>query len=139
MLSVIIKKAKLADRGIVRWQQRIWAKDERTDGEEAGNAGVNIAYSSRLLECTGCGQSRETRSMQLRTMRGYRAIYCFGCKRQEVCTLNTCQCGIIWHLSGTHRTDPTVHRTNKAPNMLGKEKAPRPKLDPRRKAPTSPP
>ena len=120
-MSIIIKKAKLADRGIVRWQQ-VWAKDERTDGEEAGNAGVDIAYSSRLLECTGCGRSRETRSMQLRTIRGYRAIYCFGCKRQEVCTLNTCRCGIIWHLCGTHRTDPAVHRTNKAPNRLSTEK-----------------
>ena len=124
----------MVERGIVRWQ-RIWAKEERVEAQEVENASAKIAYSSRLLECTGCGHSRETKSIQMRTMTGYRAIYCFGCKKQEVCTLNTCQCGIIWHLCGTHRTDPAVHRTNKALNMFSTEKAPRPKLDPRRKAP----
>ena len=52
MMSVVIEKAKLVDRGIVRWQ-RVWANGERTDGGEAEIAGVNIAYSSSLLECIG--------------------------------------------------------------------------------------
>lgn len=134
VINIVIKKAKLADRAVVRWQRK-WAKEERVAGEDEVDAGSKVAYSSRMLECTGCGEHRETKAMQLRTITGYRAIHCLACKKQEVCTLNRCQCGTIWHLCKTHRTDPAVHRSRKAPKNKASVKAPRPKLDPRRKPP----
>ena len=49
--------------------------------------------------------------------------------------MNKCQCGITWHLCPTHRTDPAVHRSRKAPKIKDKENVPRRRLDPRRKPP----
>ena len=113
-LSIIIKKARLAERVVVKWQRR-WAKENRTTRPEDAKAGISIKYSSRLLECTAYGEAMETKKMQLRTRYGYRAIHCPSCKKQQVCTTNKCQCGTTWHLCKGDRIDPAKHLSRKAP------------------------
>ena len=61
--------------------------------------------------------------MRLRTTDGYRAIHCKPCGRQERCSHNTCQCGIVWHHCESHRTDPMVHASRKGVAKVAKEKA----------------
>lgn len=95
--TILIKKAKVALNHTVKWKRNInTAFHPRRQPAHRDSPEVR-RYTSRLLKCTKCDHSKETRWMQLRTRRGYRDIYCSNpiCKQHERCTLNKCQCGLF--------------------------------------------
>ena len=60
--------------------------------------------------------------MQLRTLVGYRAVYCRSCGKQECSSRNKCQCNIIWHQCEEHRIDPIEHKSRKAAKWTKEQK-----------------
>ena len=85
-----VKIARLSTKSIVKWK-----RDRRDDGEEPliKKNDDKPTYASRLLTCSVCYQPQETRWMQLRTTKGFRAIQCKYCKYQEYTAKTNCQCG----------------------------------------------
>ena len=70
-------------------------------------------YTTRLISCNKCGESQETKKMQLRTAVGYRGLYCKKCGTQDRCAWNKCQCQKIWHQCEIHRVDPAIHASRR--------------------------
>ena len=110
-----IKKANVALRNVVKWKRIRKEKDEEGEGEdEQEDEQSNVPqYASRMLKCTTCQETQETRTMQLYTHEGFRGIHCKSCGRQERCLYNECQCGTVWHQCLKHRVDPPVHASRK--------------------------
>ena len=73
----------------------------------------------RKLTCPSCEDKIVTATMQLRIQNGPRDIHCPRCKFHGRAKGMACECGVLWHLNNTHRTDPHTHRSKRAP---GKQK-----------------
>ena len=95
--TIKIKKAKIAFRNVVKWKRKEDGEDEDEDNKEEGLSEGRITYTSRRLRCVRCMTEIETKAMQLHTKDGFRGIHCPGCKRQDRCLYNLCQCDVIWH------------------------------------------
>ena len=65
--------------------------------------------------------------MQLRMDKGYRAIHCKQCKKQETVARTKCQCNLIWHRCEVHRIDPLTHYSRKGRKGAGGDTKARPK------------
>ena len=113
--KIVVKINRIAMGTAVKWPRRT-RKEELHDDHEGGRYEEHEEkqnYSSRLLACTRCGAQQETKSKQLRTAEGYRAIHCRACGKQERTAHNCCTCGIIWHQCMIHRVDPPIHTSRK--------------------------
>jgi len=138
--KIRIRIARIATRTIVKWGRRRRSQEEEEGQEEQSDQGQRPTYDSRILYCSRCGTPQETRWMQLRTVKGYRAIHCKRCKRQETVARTKCQCNEVWHRCEVHRVDPMTHYSRKG--RKGTSKMPKAKLQkdevtlgPKRKAP----
>ena len=133
--TMLVKIARIAQGTFVRWKRKKKENQVQSESNEEKEQEQQILYSSRLLNCTRCGSSQETRRMQLRTKVGYRAIHCKTCGKQECCARNTCQCGSVWHQCEVHRIDPEEHISRKG--KLKERQRPKVgmRLSTRRKAP----
>ena len=136
--QILIKLNRIAGGATVKWKRTTNESSKIGEEEVRDIRQVASGYTSRLLRCTRCQAPQETKWMQLRTKEGYRAIHCKSCGRQERCSHNSCQCGIVWHQCENHRTDPLVHASRKGVAKVAKEKAKEElKLSSTRRAPRS--
>ena len=136
--QILIKLNRIAGGATVKWKRTTNESSKIGEEEVRDIRQVASGYTSRLLRCTRCQAPQETKWMQLRTKEGYRAIHCKSCGRQERCSHNSCQCGIVWHQCDKHRTDPLVHASRKGVAKVAKEKAKEEsKLSSTRRAPRS--
>ena len=85
------------------------------DADAKGNE-EQANYESRLLACTRCGTTQETKEMQLKVSVGFRAIHCKNCGKQERVHRNRCSCDAVWHQCPMHRVDPPFHKSRKVAN-----------------------
>lgn len=105
-----VKIVRIAYTHTVRWKRNYKPATTTNDTAEQPPQ-TTTSYTSRMIECNQCGASRETKWMQLRTTKGYRALRCLQCKAYKVSSHLKCQCGIIWHQCRIHMIDPTHHRS----------------------------
>ena len=83
---MLVRKARIAKGATVRWKRILSEnkKQESIDEERHDQDEESQPYESRVLACTRCGRQQETAWMQLRTVVGYRAVYCRNCGKQEL-------------------------------------------------------
>ena len=117
-----IKKAKVTLRNIVKWKRKRKEDDEEGDDDdkEGEPSDVRRTYTSRKLRCSRCLTEIETKTMQLHTKEGFRGIHCTGCKRQDRCLYNLCQCDVIWHQCPVHCIDPPLHASTRGVGKVKK-------------------
>ena len=121
---MLVRKARIAKAATVRWK-RVFAEKKKQEDEDAqwdDQDGKNQPYKSRMLACTRCGHQQETVWMQLRTLIGYRPVYCRNCGKQELSSRNKCQRNTIWHQCQVHRIDPKGHKSRKAAKFTSEQK-----------------
>ena len=134
LLTLRVKIARLTTKSIVRWKRIRKSKEglpvigsllavddgatpertiDATPGCDQSRHRCQPTYTSRLLTCSLCYQTQETRWMQLRTTTGFRAIHCKYCKYQEYTAKTKCQCMIRWNHCPIHRVDPLYHSSKR--------------------------
>jgi len=141
--KVRVRIARIATRTIVKWERKRRSQEEEKEQEDQGGMAWDRAapmYDSRVLYCSRCGTPQETRWMQLRTDKGYRAIHCKRCKKQETVARTRCQCNVVWHRCEVHRIDPATHSSRKGRKGTNKNPKAKPEKQevihgPKRKAP----
>ena len=93
--KVRVRIARIATRTTVKWGRQRRSQEEEVEQEDQSDMGRSTLeapmYDSRVLYCSRCGTPQETRWMQLRTDKGYRAIHCKRCKKQETVARTKCQ------------------------------------------------
>lgn len=80
-------------------------------------------YVNRYLSCPCCGHNLETAHMHLFTSQGFPDTHCPVCKYHGGTKDMACQCSIAWHRRDTHRHDPPIHRSKRAPGGRPKNNA----------------
>jgi len=122
-ILTLYRKAHIACGTTVRWKRSI--ADDGLNDEEVQQVDQDQddapTYTSRLLSCIRCHHPNETSWMQLRSLKGFRAIHCRSCGYQQLSGRNKCQCGNVWHHCQVHRVDPTKHLSRKAPKWTKAE------------------
>jgi len=116
-----IRIARIATRTVVKWDRSRKVQGKEDKQEDRRCSEEKPTYANRILACSRCGTTQETKWMQLRTTNGYRAIHCRGCKKQETVAKTRCQCGVIWHRCESHRVDPATHSSRKGRKGLTKK------------------
>ena len=117
---ILLRIARIATGASVRCKRSLKvsaAKEGETDADGKWNE-EEVDYDCRLLACTRCGATQETKEMQLKVRVGFRAIHCKRCGRQERVHRNRCSCDAVWHQCPTHRVDPPFHKSR---NAVGRE------------------
>ena len=110
--KIKVKIDRIAFGSMVKWKRTTNNEEEATINKEDEERKIP-KYSSRMIACNKCGKAQETKAIQLRTLEGYRGLYCSTCGTQDRCALNKCQCHTIWHQCEIHRTDPPTHASRK--------------------------
>ena len=88
--KILIKYARIGLGAMVKWTRKIGrtssspmeeGEGRQPDGSQSKDQQREAGYSL-MLSCSRCGESQETKRMQLRTPQGYRAIHCRSCRKQ---------------------------------------------------------
>ena len=108
--TIRMKIARIATGVTIRWKRE---KNSNVQEEVDPSKYQGPQYRSRMIACNHCGEKQETKSMQLRTIEGFRAIHCRRCGAQERCIKNECTCGQVWHRCNLHGVDPHVHQSRR--------------------------